>query len=138
MGLTLDPQLIRDLTVLITSSTVGGMVLEALKQPVINGFFIAGSIVGPGGFKLIKVAPCFYCMPELVSCIAAPDCSDQRVLLVAGQLCFTSVHLIWPCMSGNRSRAALGDSAFIMHDALSLLPCTIYNWKTHSTVAPCC
>ena len=59
MGLTLDPQLIRDLTVLITSSTVGGMVLEALRQPVINGFFIAGSIVGPGGFKLIKAWPPF-------------------------------------------------------------------------------
>ena len=56
MGLVLDPQLIRDLTVLITSSTAGGMILEALKQPVINGFFLAGSVVGPGGFKLIKVA----------------------------------------------------------------------------------
>lgn len=54
VGLTLDPQLIRDLTVLITSSTVGGMLLEALRQPVINGFFIAGSAVGPGGLKLIK------------------------------------------------------------------------------------
>ena len=57
MGLTLDPQLIRDLTVLITSSTVGGMVMEALRQPVINGYFIAGSVVGPGGLKLVKVWP---------------------------------------------------------------------------------
>ncbi len=57
MGLTLDPQLIRDLTVLITSSTIGGMLLESLKQPVINGYFIAGSVVGPGGLKLIKVMP---------------------------------------------------------------------------------
>ena len=55
MGLTLDPQLVRDLTVLITSSTAGGMILEALRQPVINGYFLAGSVVGPGGFKLIKV-----------------------------------------------------------------------------------
>ncbi|CAL8461875.1 g1406 [Coccomyxa elongata] len=54
MGLTLDPQLIRDLTVLITSSTLGGMLLEALRQPIINGYFIAGSVVGPGGLKLIK------------------------------------------------------------------------------------
>ncbi|CAK0783762.1 hypothetical protein CVIRNUC_006962 [Coccomyxa viridis] len=54
MGLTLDPQLIRDLTVLITSSTVGGMAMEALRQPVINGYFIAGSVVGPGGLKLVK------------------------------------------------------------------------------------
>ncbi len=40
---------------LITSSTLGGMALEAMRQPVINGYFIAGSVVGPGGFKLIKV-----------------------------------------------------------------------------------
>ncbi len=58
MGLTLDPQLIRDLTVLITSSTIGGMLMEAVRQPIINGFFIAGSIVGPGGLKLIKVLQC--------------------------------------------------------------------------------
>ena len=44
----------RDLTVLISSSVAGGMLLEAVKQPVINGYFIAGSVVGPGGLKLIK------------------------------------------------------------------------------------
>ena len=58
MGLILDPQLIRDLTVLITSSTMGGLAMEAFKQPIINGFFIAGSVVGPGGLKLVKVSPC--------------------------------------------------------------------------------
>ncbi len=31
------------------------MVLESLKQPVINGYLIAGSLVGPGGLKLVKV-----------------------------------------------------------------------------------
>ena len=54
LGLTLDPQLMRDLTVLISSSVAGGMLLEAVKQPVINGYFIAGSVVGPGGLQLIK------------------------------------------------------------------------------------
>ena len=63
MGLTLDPQLIRDLTVLITSSTVGGMIMEALRQPVINGYFIAGSVVGPGGLRLVKVG--FHTDPRL-------------------------------------------------------------------------
>lgn len=39
---------------------IAGMALEALKQPVINGYFIAGSLVGPGGAGLIKVSlvPC--------------------------------------------------------------------------------
>lgn len=55
MGLILDPQLIRDLSVLITSSTIGGLAMEFFKQPTINGFFIAGSVVGPGGLKLVKV-----------------------------------------------------------------------------------
>ena len=31
------------------------MVLESLRQPVINGYLIAGSIVGPGGLQLVKV-----------------------------------------------------------------------------------
>lgn len=31
------------------------MILESLHQPVINGYLIAGSIVGPGGLQLIKV-----------------------------------------------------------------------------------
>ena len=35
------------------------MALEAVKQPVINGYFIAGSLVGPGGAGLIKVTQRF-------------------------------------------------------------------------------
>lgn len=31
------------------------MIFEGIKQPVINGYLVAGAIVGPGGFQLIKV-----------------------------------------------------------------------------------
>lgn len=31
-----------------------GMVFESIKQPVINGYLVAGAIVGPGGLQLIK------------------------------------------------------------------------------------
>ena len=41
-----------------------GMILESLRQPVINGYLIAGSIVGPGGLQLIKVQ----CLPNLPTC----------------------------------------------------------------------
>lgn len=54
MGLTLDPQLIRDLGVLIGSCAVAGLGMEAVRLPTINGYFIAGSAVGPGGLKWIK------------------------------------------------------------------------------------
>ncbi len=54
MGLTLDPQLIRDLGVLIGVCAVGGLSMEAVRQPTINGYFLAGSAVGPGGLKWIK------------------------------------------------------------------------------------
>ena len=30
--------------------------MEAIKQPVINGYFIAGSFVGPGGIQMVKVS----------------------------------------------------------------------------------
>lgn len=52
--MNLDPHLVKDLTVLIAASAVGGLALSTLGQPAINGYFIAGSLVGPGGLKLIK------------------------------------------------------------------------------------
>lgn len=33
---------------------VMGFVFECIKQPVINGYLVAGAIVGPGGLHLIK------------------------------------------------------------------------------------
>ena len=53
-GLTLDPQLVRDLTAVLAAATVGGASLEAAGQPQISGYFLAGSAVGPGGLKLVK------------------------------------------------------------------------------------
>lgn len=53
-ALTLDPMLIRDLTILITAAAAVGMLFEATGQPVINGYLIAGALVGPGGLMLIK------------------------------------------------------------------------------------
>jgi len=54
MALRLDPLLIRDLTVLLGAAALAGAVCEALNQPVINGYLIAGSIVGPGGLALVS------------------------------------------------------------------------------------
>lgn len=52
--MNLDPALVKDLTVLVAASAAGGLLLASLGQPAINGYFIAGSLVGPGGLKLIK------------------------------------------------------------------------------------
>jgi Kef-type K+ transport system membrane component KefB len=54
MGLTLDPLLLRDFTVLIGASALAALGMEAIRQPTINGYFVAGSLVGPGGLGLIK------------------------------------------------------------------------------------
>ena len=53
-GLTLDPQLVRDLTVLAVAGAAAGAAAEAVRQPTIIGYFLAGSAVGPGGFGLVK------------------------------------------------------------------------------------
>lgn len=54
MSLTLDPQLVRDLAILVAASAAAGLLMESLGQPTINGFLLAGSLVGPGGLKWIK------------------------------------------------------------------------------------
>ncbi|KAK7291007.1 hypothetical protein RIF29_05842 [Crotalaria pallida] len=52
--LQLDSQLISDLVVAIVSATCGGVAFAFAGQPVITGYLLAGSIVGPGGFNFIS------------------------------------------------------------------------------------
>ncbi|XP_051137433.1 K(+) efflux antiporter 6-like [Andrographis paniculata] len=52
--LQLDLRLISDLVVVIVSATCGGIAFACAGQPVITGYLLAGSIVGPGGFNVIS------------------------------------------------------------------------------------
>ncbi|KAL6534002.1 K(+) efflux antiporter 4 [Orobanche hederae] len=47
-------RLISDLVVVIVSATCGGIAFACAGQPVITGYLLAGSIVGPGGFNVIS------------------------------------------------------------------------------------
>ncbi|KAF3562386.1 hypothetical protein DY000_02019211, partial [Brassica cretica] len=52
--LQLDLRLISDLVVVIVSATCGGIAFACAGQPVITGYLLAGSIIGPGGLNLIS------------------------------------------------------------------------------------
>ncbi|KAG0501212.1 hypothetical protein HPP92_001284 [Vanilla planifolia] len=52
--LQLDLRLISDLVVVIVSATVGGVTFSFIGQPVIVGYLLAGSLVGPGGLNFIS------------------------------------------------------------------------------------
>ncbi|KAL2548502.1 K(+) efflux antiporter 6 [Forsythia ovata] len=52
--LQLDLRLISDLVVVIVSATCGGIAFACSGQPVITGYLLAGSIVGPGGFNVVS------------------------------------------------------------------------------------
>ncbi|KAF0911072.1 hypothetical protein E2562_005456 [Oryza meyeriana var. granulata] len=52
--LQLDLRLIKDLVVIIVSATGGGIIFSFLGQPVIVGYLLAGSLVGPGGLNFIS------------------------------------------------------------------------------------
>ncbi|WIA16636.1 hypothetical protein OEZ85_013299 [Tetradesmus obliquus] len=85
--LTLDPQLIQDLTFLFASAAVMGMLFEGIKQPVINGYLVAGAIVGPGGLQLIK---------ELVQVESLAQLGVQLLLFHLGrELSFTKLKSVW-------------------------------------------
>ena len=53
MELQQDVQLISDIVVLFCSAAIGSTVSCFLGQPLITGYLLAGSIVGPGGLGLI-------------------------------------------------------------------------------------
>ncbi|XAR66175.1 hypothetical protein NMG60_11012297 [Bertholletia excelsa] len=52
--LQVDLRLISDLVVIIVSAAIGGIIFSCLGQPVIVGYLLAGSLIGPGGLKFIS------------------------------------------------------------------------------------
>ncbi|KAM0944713.1 putative cation/H+ exchanger, sodium/solute symporter superfamily [Dioscorea sansibarensis] len=52
--LKLDLRLISDLVVVIVSATCGGIAFACVGQPVITGYLLAGSVIGPGGFSFVS------------------------------------------------------------------------------------
>ncbi|CAL5435758.1 unnamed protein product [Camellia sinensis] len=51
---SLDLRLISDLVVVIVSATCGGIAFACAGQPVITGYLLAGSAVGPGGLSFVS------------------------------------------------------------------------------------
>lgn len=52
--LQVDLRFISDLVVVIVSAAIGGIIFSCLGQPVIVGYLLAGSLIGPGGLKFIS------------------------------------------------------------------------------------
>ncbi|XP_059063085.1 K(+) efflux antiporter 4 isoform X2 [Cryptomeria japonica] len=52
--LQLDLRLISDLVVVIVSAAVGGITFAWFGQPVITGYLLAGSVIGPGGLSFVS------------------------------------------------------------------------------------
>ncbi|TXG70782.1 hypothetical protein EZV62_005717 [Acer yangbiense] len=52
--LQVDLRLISELVIVIVSAAIGGIIFSCLGQPVIVGYLLAGSIIGPGGLKFIS------------------------------------------------------------------------------------
>ncbi|GFQ05005.1 k(+) efflux antiporter 5 [Phtheirospermum japonicum] len=52
--LQVDFRLISDLVVVVVSAATGGIIFSCLGQPVIVGYLLAGSIIGPGGLNFVS------------------------------------------------------------------------------------
>ncbi|XP_058104690.1 K(+) efflux antiporter 5 [Magnolia sinica] len=49
-----DLRFISDLVVVIVSATIGGIAFSCVGQPVIVGYLLAGSFIGPGGLNFVS------------------------------------------------------------------------------------
>jgi Kef-type K+ transport system membrane component KefB len=45
---------VQDVTVVLTASSIFGTLFEAIRQPTLNGYLLAGSMIGPDGLALVK------------------------------------------------------------------------------------
>ena len=55
MELQQDLRLISDLVIILVSAAIGALAFTLMGQPLITGYLIAGSFVGPGGMGLVVV-----------------------------------------------------------------------------------
>jgi hypothetical protein len=53
MELQQDLRLISDLVIILVSAAIGALAFTLMGQPLITGYLIAGSFVGPGGMGLV-------------------------------------------------------------------------------------
>ncbi|CAM8917285.1 unnamed protein product [Rhodiola kirilowii] len=51
---TKEDKLISDMVVVIVSATCGGIAFACAGQPVITGYLLAGSVIGPGGLNFVS------------------------------------------------------------------------------------
>ncbi|KAH7307255.1 hypothetical protein KP509_22G051700 [Ceratopteris richardii] len=52
--LQLDLRFIADMVVVIVSAAVGGIIFACIGQPIITGYLLAGSAIGPGGLSFVS------------------------------------------------------------------------------------
>lgn len=50
---TIDTRLVVDLGIVIVASAIGGLIASAARQPILLGYLLGGSFIGPGGAKMI-------------------------------------------------------------------------------------
>ena len=53
MELQQDLRLISDLVIILVSAAVGALAFTLMGQPLITGYLVSGSLVGPGGMGLV-------------------------------------------------------------------------------------
>ncbi|KAA3468275.1 K(+) efflux antiporter 4-like isoform X4 [Gossypium australe] len=83
--LQLDLRLILDLIIVIVSATCGGIAFACAGQPVITGYLLAGSIIGPGGFSFVG---------EMVQLLYLLDTARTENLLSHCKLLVTDVETV--------------------------------------------
>ena len=71
MELQQDLRLISDLVIILVSAAVGSLAFTLMGQPLITGYLIAGSLVGPGGMglvvELVQVCPLRISMHDILN-----------------------------------------------------------------------
>lgn len=78
----------QDLTVVLTTSSVFGTLFEAIKQPTLNGYILAGSLVGPDGLALVKELV----QVESLAQVTVPICDAVGLARFQARVCNTLAH----------------------------------------------
>lgn len=87
MELQQDLRLISDLVIILVSAAIGALAFTLMGQPLITGYLIAGSFVGPGGMglvvELVQASFKFYTRPCFSVSLFLKSCTHMQVETLA-------------------------------------------------------
>uniref|UniRef100_A0A7I4FRH1 Cation/H+ exchanger transmembrane domain-containing protein n=1 Tax=Physcomitrium patens TaxID=3218 RepID=A0A7I4FRH1_PHYPA len=129
MVLQQDVRFISDLVIVIVSAAGGGILFACLGQPVITGYLLAGSAIGPGGLdlvsELVQIA-LFMCLSAITAVFCGARASEG--IFVGAFLSMSSTAVVLKFLMDRNTTNSLHGQTNELYQLTAVAFCLLIAW----------